>query len=259
VQTLTNLSNRPAWVDLATSDAAAARDFYGKLFGWKIEISPDPQYGGYGMAEKDGTGIAGIGPKQDPNAPTAWSIYFGSEDLSALATKVRLAGGTVAMEPFDVGDQGRMAVFQDPTGAFFSAWQASGMRGFITNQPNAYGWGELNARGVERAIPFYEQVFGWSHRTSESGSGQPPYTEFLKDGQSLAGAWEMSQMVPAEVPSYWQVYFDVDDVDKAFDRAIDLGATAVVPPQDAMGVRWAIVTDPQGASFGLVKNTTPQS
>jgi predicted enzyme related to lactoylglutathione lyase len=259
VQTLTNLTNRPAWVDLATSDAAAARDFYGKLFGWQIEISPDPQYGGYGMAEKDKTGIAGIGPKQDPNTPTAWSIYFGSEDLNALATKVRIAGGTVAMEPFDVGDQGRMAVFQDPAGAFFSAWQASAMRGFIANEPNAFGWGELNARGVERAIPFYEQVFGWTHRTSETGEGQPAYTEFLKDGQSLAGAWEMNQMVPAEVPSYWLVYFDVDDVDKAFDRAIDLGATAVVPPQDAMGVRWAIVTDPQGASFGLVKNSTPQS
>ena len=41
--------------------------------------------------------------------------------------------------------------------------------------------------------------------------------------------------------------------------AIGLGATATVPPQDAMGVRWAIVTDPQGASFGLVKNTSPQS
>ena len=66
-------------------------------------------------------------------------------------------------------------------------------------------------------------------------------------------------MVPAEVPSYWLVYFDVDDVDKAFKRAIELGATATVPPQDAMNVRFAIVTDPQGASFGIVKNTTPQS
>ena len=83
MQTLTNLTNRPAWVDLATPDAAASRDFYGKLFGWQIQIEPDPQYGGYGMAEKDGTGIAGIGPKQDPNSPTVWSLYFGSDDLSA--------------------------------------------------------------------------------------------------------------------------------------------------------------------------------
>ena len=109
------------------------------------------------------------------------------------------------------------------------------MRGFVANEPNAFGWAELNARGIERAIPFYEQVFGWSHRTSEAGDGQPPYTEFLKGGESLAGAWEMNPMVPAEVPSYWQVYFDVDDVDKAFNRAIDLGATAMVPPQAAMG------------------------
>ena len=60
-------------------------------------------------------------------------------------------------------------------------------------------------------------------------------------------------MVPAEVPSYWQIYFDVDDVDAAFNRAIDLGATEMVAPQDMPGGRFAIVTDPQGASFGLVK------
>ena len=53
---------------------------------------------------------------------------------------------------------------------------------------------------------------------------QPPYTEFQLDGQSVAGAWEMNPMVPAEVPSYWQVYFDVDDVDAAFGKAKELGA-----------------------------------
>ena len=148
-----------------------------------------------------------------------------------------------------------MAVFQDPSGAFISAWQGSRMGGFQTDAPNSFGWAELNARGIDKAIPFYTSVFGWTTRTSPMGEGQPPYTEFLLDGESVAGAWEMNPMVPAEVPSYWQVYFAVDDVDAAFKKAIDAGARELQAPQDFPGGRFAIVSDPQGASIGLLKTT----
>jgi predicted enzyme related to lactoylglutathione lyase len=250
--------NRPAWVELATSDAAAARDFYARLFGWQVEVSPDPQYGGYGIAKLGGAEAAGIGPKQSPEAPNNWGLYFGTADVEETARKVAEAGGAVVAPPFDVGDQGQMAVFQDPSGAFFSAWQASQMRGFATAAPNAFGWAELNARGVDQAIAFYRKVFGWTSRQSEMGEGLPPYNEFQLDGESLAGAWEMSDQVPAEVPSYWQVYFTVDDVDAAHRKALDLGATEMVPPQDFPGGRFAIVAAPDGASFGLLREA-PQS
>lgn len=249
--------NKPAWVDLSSSDAAASRDFYSKLFGWQVEVNPDPQYGGYALAKLGGQDVGGIGPTQSPDAPTAWSIYIGTEDVDDLAGKVQAAGGTVVAPPFDVGDQGRMAVFQDPSGAFISAWQGTRMGGFQTDVSNSYGWAELNARGVEKALPFYTELFGWTTKTSEMGEGQAPYTEFQLDGQSIAGAWEMNPMVPAQVPSYWQVYFDVDDVDAAFKKALDAGAHEMLPPQDFPGGRFAIVGDPQGASFGLLK-TTPR-
>ena len=122
-----------------------------------------------------------------------------------------------------------MAVFQDPAGAFISAWQGARMGGFQTDAPNAFGWAELNARGVEKALPFYSKVFGWTTKTSPMGEGQPPYTEFQLDGQSIAGAWEMNPMVPAEVPSYWQIYFAVDDVDAAHRKAIEAGRQRVAP------------------------------
>jgi predicted enzyme related to lactoylglutathione lyase len=249
--------NKPAWVDLSSTDAAASRAFYAKVFGWQVEVNPDPQYGGYALAKLDGQDAAGIGPAMDPNAPTAWNIYIGTDDVDDLAGKVQAAGGTVAAPPFDVGDQGRMAVFQDPSGAFISAWQGTRMGGFQTEVSNSYGWAELNARGVEKALPFYTQLFGWTTKTSEMGEGQPPYTEFQLDGQSVAGAWEINPMVPAGVPSYWQVYFTVDDVDAAYAKAIDAGARELLPPQDFPGGRFAIVSDPQGASLGLLK-TTPR-
>ena len=257
VKTITNTANRPAWVDLASPDAAASRAFYAKLFGWDVEVNADPQYGGYGLARVDGKDAAGISPKMDPSAPTAWSVYLGTDDIDAAAQRVSAAGGTVVMAPFDVGDQGRVAVFQDPSGAFISSWQGTRMGGFATNARGSYGWAELNARGVDKALPFYQQVFGWTTRQSEMGEGQPPYTEFQLDGESIAGAWEMNPMVPAGVPSYWQIYFSVDDVDDAFRRALDAGATEMLAPQDFPGGRFAIVSDPQGASFGLLK-TAPR-
>jgi len=249
----TAVASKPAWVELSSSDPGASRQFYAKLFDWKIEVTPDPQYGGYAMAKVNGKDVAGIAPKQSAEAPTAWSVYIGTNDVQELAPRVQAAGGKVIAPPFDVGDQGRMAVFQDPSGAFVSAWQPRSMGVFASGAPNTFGWAELNARGIGKAIPFYKKVFGWTDKTAELGAGQPPYTEFQLGGQSIAGGQEMNKMVPAQVPSYWLVYFSVDDVDKSFKKATDAGGKELVKPMDFPGGRFAIVADPQGASFGLLK------
>lgn len=251
----TGVANKPVWVDLSSSDPGASREFYSKLFGWNVEVAPDPQYGGYGVAKIGGKDVAGIGPKQSPEAPTAWMVYIGTPDAEDLARKVQAAGGQVIAPPFEVGDQGRMAVFQDPTGAFISGWQPRAMAGFQTNAPNTFGWAELNSRGIEKAIPFYNNVFGWTHKTSEMGEGAPPYTEFQVGGQSIAGGMEMNPMVPAQVPSYWMVYFNVEDVDRSFKNATEAGGQEMMAPQDFPGGRFAILSDPQGAAFGLLKMT----
>jgi uncharacterized protein len=245
------VANKPAWVDLSSTDPAGSRDFYSKLFGWQVAVNPDPQYGGYGLAKIDGHDVAGIGGTQSPEQPSAWSVYIGAEDVEELGRRVQAAGGTVVATAFDVGDQGKMAVFQDPSGAFISGWQPTQMGGFQTQGPNTYSWAELNARGLEKALPFYSEVFGWTAKSV--GDEAQPYTEFQVDGQSIGGAMEMNPMVPAEMPSYWLVYFGVDDVDRAFRTAIDVGAREMMAPADFPGGRFAIVGDPQGAAFGLLQ------
>ena len=56
--------------------------------------------------------------------------------------------------PFDVGDQGRMAVFQDPTGAFISAWQPGAMSDFLSGAFYFIGWAALSSSGVDNAMLF---------------------------------------------------------------------------------------------------------
>jgi predicted enzyme related to lactoylglutathione lyase len=249
----TAVANKPVWVDLSSDDAAASRDFYSKLFGWKVEVNPDPNYGGYGMAQIGDKAVAGIGPKMSPQAPTAWNLYIGTEDAKSLAGKVEAAGGKVLAPPMQVGEQGTMAVFQDPSGAVISAWQPDAMSGVLpSGSPGTYCWAELNARGVDKALPFYKAVFGWTAKPSDIGGGMV-YNEFQLDGQSIAGGQEMMSMVPAEVPSHWMIYFGVDDVDASFKKAMQIGAKEFVSPMDFPGGRFAIVGDPQGASFGLLK------
>jgi predicted enzyme related to lactoylglutathione lyase len=246
----TAVANKFVWVDLATNDAAAARTFYARLFGWDVEVNTDPQYGGYALAKIGGRDVAGIGGTQSPDQPAAWSAYIGTSDAEDLSKRVQAAGGTVVTPPFDIGDQGRMAVFQDPAGAFICSWQGTRMGGFQTEGPNTFSWAELNARGLEKTLPFYRDVFGWDPKTS--GTGDQPYTEFHLDGQSIAGATEIPPTAPAEMPSYWMVYFGVDDVDKSFRAALDAGGREMLSPVDFPGGRLAILSDPQGAMFGIM-------
>jgi len=253
-QAPSRVANKPAWVDLGSKDAAASRDFYAKLFGWDVEVNSDPQYGGYAIAKAGGHDAAGIGPTMSPGQPTTWSFYIGTDDAKALEQRVQAAGGKVVAPTFDVGDQGKMATFQDPSGAYISVWQGSRMGGFETEAANAFGWAELNARGVEKDVPFYRDLFGWTaKRTPVPDSSD--YIEFEIDGESIAGATEMNPKSPAHIPSHWLVYFNVDDVDATYRKAIQLGAREMTPPQEYQGGKFAIVTDPQGATFGLYKST----
>jgi uncharacterized protein len=243
---------KPIWVDLSTSDPEAARTFYTSLFGWTAE--PNPDFGGYAVAQLGGRDVAGIGPLMGGEGqPTAWAMYVGTNDANATVTAVEGAGGKVAVPPMDVADQGRMGVFQDPTGAFFGIWQPGKMTGAqVMREPGSVGWTELNARGLPAAKEFYQKVFGWE---SEELGGMPEgmaYSELRVDGEPIGGAQEMPAMVPAEVPSYWLVYFLVEDIAASAARAQELGATVLMPVTDYPGGKFTILADPQGGTFGLI-------
>lgn len=241
----------PVWVDLGTTDVPAAARFYSDLFGWDAEDLGE-QAGHYTMMRLRGRYVAAVSPLMDPAQPVAWSTYIATEDADETARRVREAGGTVVSGPFDVFDAGRMAVFVDPTGATVLAWQAGQHTGVqLANETSTLLWNELCTPDVESAKRFYQAAFGID---SEPAPGMD-YT-MLKAGDRVVGGMTAigAGGVPADVPPHWNVYFAVDDVDATVARAQQLGGSTIVPPTDIPNVgRFAVVADPQGGSFSVMR------
>src|SRR5919107_255517 len=100
----------PSWVDLATPDPAAAKQFYGELFGWvAADAGPPEETGGYAMFTLRGKNVAGVAPLMNPDQPPMWSTYVSSDDADAVVARAKDAGGQAIVEPMDVMDVGRMA------------------------------------------------------------------------------------------------------------------------------------------------------
>ncbi len=234
----------PSWVDIGTPDPTAAAAFYGAIFGWKAEMDPRPEAGGYGMFSIDGKLVAGVGPQQNPDMPPFWTVYVSVDDADATTAKATEAGATVLAGPMDVFDAGRMAVFQDPVGSFISIWQPNQHIGAqLVNQPGTFAWNELATTDVKAATTFYTSVFGWT-LSEHSGDNAALYEV---GGNVTCGAHPAG---PGEFPA-WTVWFAVADCDDSAAQAADLGGSVLMPPNDMDFGRGAVIADPQGAVFGI--------
>jgi hypothetical protein len=241
------------WVELATSDAAAAKKFYTSLFGWEVDDVP----GGGGvysllkMKGRDAAALYEFGREQK-GVPPHWNSYVSVASADDAAAKAKKLDGTVRMEPFDVMEHGRMAVVADPTGAVFSLWQPKSHIGAqVVNEPGAFCWNELYTTDPESASNFYSGLFGWNRNARHMDFGD--YVIFEQAGAMMAGMMRIPQEW-GPMPSHWLVYFAVEDCDATVDKAKGLGANVTVAPMDVETVgRFAMLTDPQRSAFAVIK------
>lgn len=244
----------PNWADLQTSDQAAAKAFYADLFGWRYDDQPMPDGQVYSMAVLRGHQVAAIAP-QPPElaaagAPPMWNTYLAVDSADEATARVEAAGGQVAMAPFDITDAGRMSFVLDPAGAAVVLWQAGKHIGAtLVNEPGTVIWNEL-VTSDQSVFSFYAAVAGLTAAAEDMGDGQP-YTVFRAGGVPVGGS--MRPQAP-DVPSHWHVYFGTDDADAAAARTAELGGTVVVPPFDTPVGRIAVLADPQGAVFSVLKS-----
>lgn len=250
------------WTELATTDVADAKRFYGELFGWRandVPIGPDAVYS---MMQAEGRDAAAMfGQDADEKArgvPPCWRCYVAVTDADESTRRITDAGGKVLAGPFDVFDSGRMSMVQDPTGASLAVWQARRHAGAgWMNDPGGVGWNELLTRDTATAAQFYARVFGWA---AEAQAGGPvPYTVFKNGGRPVGGMMELTPQMGA-IPASWNVYFVVADCDAAADRAVALGGKVLAPPTDVANVgRIATLGDAQGAAFSVMKADGPSA
>jgi predicted enzyme related to lactoylglutathione lyase len=244
------------WIELSTTDQNAAKKFYSELFGWAINDVPMGPEDVYTMFQLNGRDVAAACGQQEEQIsqgiPPNWLSYIAVENADETAKAITAAGGSLMMEPFDVFDVGRMTVAQDPTGATFAIWQPRTHIGVgVKNELNAMCWQELATGDVEAAKKFYSTVFGWDPQTKGEGAAQ--YTEIYADGKPIGGMMAI-QAEWGNVPPNWTVYYDVADCDACVEKAKSLGANVCMPPVDIPNVgRFAVLQDPQGAAFNVIK------
>lgn len=245
----------PSWVDLGTTDAAAARSFYGGLFGWDMEVG-GAEAMGYTMCRRDGLSVAGIWELMPDmvaqGIPPSWTTYFSTSDVDGSIKRITDAGGAVMSGAMDIAAQGRMAVAADPAGAVFGLWEPAAHIGAeLVNEPGAVVWNELLSRDEPAALAFYPEVFGFTVEDVDMGA-PTPYRVLKVNDRMVAGLMAMPSDAPDEMPSQWATYFAVDDTDASVEQAKAAGATLLMGPEDSPYGRFAALLDPQGAAFCLL-------
>ncbi len=249
----------PSWAELATSDETGALSFYNALFGWvdnPQEMGPNWYYHMQTINDLPACSMYQQGEEErSQGVPPHWNIYFTVENVDQTIATIGQHGGQVVFGPHDVFEAGRMAMCQDPQGAFFAVWQANQHIGArIKGETGAMFWNELLTTDREAAVDFYVSTLG-----VERGSVMLPdeYAMLNAGGTEVAGVMQITPEM-GEFPPHWSVYFGVDDADASVEKAQSLGATVFVPPTDIVPFegqppigRFAAMADPQGAAFSI--------
>jgi predicted enzyme related to lactoylglutathione lyase len=242
-----------SWTDLSTPDPDSAKAFYGELFGWQADDRPVGEGVVYSMMQLGGKDVAAIAPQpqqqREAGVPPLWNNYITVESADETASRAESLGATVHAPAFDVLDVGRMAVVQDPQGAFFMPWEPKTQIGAsLVNAPGAFSWNELHTPDIDAAVSFYGELFGWT--TEQFPGSEMPYL-IIKNADGHTNGSITSMMAPG-TPPHWLVYFGAESAGSALEKVVELGGNRLVEPMDiGPNGKIAVAQDPQGAVFAL--------
>jgi len=247
-----------SWADLGTPDLAASKQFYTTLLELEAFDMPMGESAGYSIMQKRGRMVFALYGmpdelKQMTGGQPVWQSYFTVDNAAETAARASELGGTVAQEPIDVMDAGRMVAVQDPTGAFFAVWQPRNQIGAqVFGEPGALAWNELYTRDTAAAADFYSRLFGWSVEQTQSGDGGE-YNLFSLGGRPAAGMMEIREEW-GQMPPNWSIYLAVADLDASLAQLQSLGGQQISPAMAVEGVgRFAFICDPQGAYCTIIE------
>jgi uncharacterized protein len=128
----------------------------------------------------------------------------------------------------------------------------------MANQHGDFIWYELMTTDADAAADFYGKVVGWSAK--DSGMPGMDYRLLNSGTHDVAGLMGLTpEMTAGGAQPGWVGYVGVDDVDKMAASISDGGGAIHMEPQDVPGVgRMAMVADPQGAAFYVMRGTAEE-
>ncbi|RNL87500.1 VOC family protein [Halostreptopolyspora alba] len=234
---MTNPAPRPnafCWMDLKTRDMPGTAEFFGDVLGWTFAVDEEDwrratyiRVGGHRIGSVSDLAA----PVYPPDLPAHTAYYIAVDDVDRRTEAAAAAGASVVLDPFDAGDQGRMATLVDPAGAAFSLWRGHAFHGWTapSGEPHAPGRMVLACEHPRRAAAFYTRTLG----------GAPRGVSFVTAPASGSG-----------VPQ-WELALSVADPEGVGERARERAGTAVAGAggEDEPLVR---ILSPEGLSFGLL-------
>jgi uncharacterized protein len=233
------------WHEQVSSEPSQAQDFYTRLFGWETELYR-PDETDYAMISARGHNHGGFARGMEGAPPPHWLSHVRIEQLEETIEKATGAGGELAAGPFEMGEVGRIAIVRDPQGAHLSAYEPPDQG---PAPEGVFVWDELATSDADGAQRFYEEVFGWT--TSDMGADYGGYRVFNRGEAGVAG---LMTVPDGSIPPHWQPYVAVEDPDATAAMAGELGGSTLAEPMDVPNVgRIAVLRDPQGATFGILK------
>lgn len=246
------LPGKFVWFEHISKDSQRAQAFYRDVLGWKAR--PFPEDSGYDMiftGNTDDTMIGGYAAPRRDREPSHWMSYVSVEDVDAAVKTAVQHGGRVVEPPNDMPGVGRMARIADPQGAEISVFKnATGDPADTQATQGRWLWNELHTPDPAKAVAFYENVLGFSHRSVDMG---PDGTYYIlsRDGVDRGGV--ASHLLDGARP-HWLPYVSVDDADATLARAKKHGGSVVFGPHDIEGIgRFGVVKDPTGAVLAVMK------
>ncbi len=123
---MTDLLHKSWWHELHTWEPEAALTFYSRTLGWEFEPMSVSDSGGYWLAKKDGRPVGGVFELTEPDydgTPTHWMTYLEVDDVRAVGSRTRQAGGHVVRDPVAIPGLGTLAVVADNEGAMIGLLQ----------------------------------------------------------------------------------------------------------------------------------------
>jgi len=112
--------------------------------------------------------------------------------------------------------------------------------------PNPIVHWEIAVKDYLKAKEFYTKLFDWKIDDNN------PINYGMVNPGGLGGGICRAE---GNIPNYVTLYVQVDDLQQSLDKAVSLGATAVVPPTPIPGIgSFAMFTDPSGNCIGIFKS-----